>query len=188
MREKNITPEEWRPVVGWEGVYEVSDRGRVRSLDRISSFMRLGRRRRCPHRGVLLKPSTSSGYCQVTLLESSPKRLVYRKVHQLVLEAFVGPRPAGQEGCHEDNIKTNNHLENLRWDTKAGNMADKHRHGTMHRHPGESCPTSKLRNEDIYRIRELGEQGMKHGVIAGLFGVCRSNISQILRGVSWTHI
>ena len=52
-------------------------------------------------------------------------------MHRLVLGAFAGPPPEGMEGCHEDNDKTNNRLDNLRWDTRPGNHSDKARHGTL---------------------------------------------------------
>lgn len=106
--------EAWRPTVGYEGYYEVSDRGGVR---------RVG--------GGLLKPYNDGGLrLRVTLSKRGSRRLF--NVHDLVLAAFVGPCPEGLEGCHWDGDATNNSLTNLRWDTRSANQYDKVRHG---RHP-----------------------------------------------------
>lgn len=99
--------ENWLPVVGHEG-YEVSDHGRVRGP-----------------RGRVLKPwrdKTRRG-----LLVSLHNRSL--RIHTLVLEAFVGPRPEGMECCHYDDDDTNNHLDNLRWDTSHANTLDSIRNG-----------------------------------------------------------
>lgn len=113
--------EEWRSVVGYEGSYEVSDRGRVRSLDRLDY---IGRRRS----GAMLHPfSDDGGYLCLTLRKNGKPRKV--TVHVLVLEAFVGPRPPEMLGCHWNDIPYDNRLENLRWDTRSANMRDAVRNG-----------------------------------------------------------
>jgi len=114
--------ERWLPVVGLEGRYEVSDRGRVRSLNHV--FIRKdGRRHRWSGR-ILATPLNDKGYPYVHIGRRT------RYVHQLVLEAFVGPRPADLDGCHGDGDPTNNSLANLRWDTTSANAQDAIRHGT----------------------------------------------------------
>lgn len=129
----NATPEEWRPVVGWEGLYEVSDQGRVRSLDRIVHRDSVGG---LPIRGRVLRQaqcrSRKYGLIRLTVNLSVNQRKRTSPVHRLVLEAFVGPRPPGQHGCHHDGDPTNNHLSNLRWDTPKSNTADMVRHGRGH--------------------------------------------------------
>lgn len=126
--------EEWRPVVGWEGLYEVSDHGRVRSLDRLVQF---GTRQRMV-RGRIRKPGrTIKGVLYVPLCNGIQ---VNRSVHQLVLEAFVGPRPSGLEGCHWNDVKTDNRLVNLRWDTHKANELDKVRNGRHHQSIKTQCP------------------------------------------------
>jgi hypothetical protein len=104
--------ERWRPVPGYEGWYEVSDLGRVRS----------GARNRA------LKPYTvKSGHQRVTLSKQNVRRSAH--IHRLVLTAFLGPAPTGMEVCHNDGDPANNLLSNLRWDTKKGNAQDRRRHG-----------------------------------------------------------
>lgn len=128
-------PEQWKPVVGYEGLYEVSDHGRVRSLDKVvnSSVCTTGLRLR---KGRLLKQSlTKSGYCTVQLYTNGKKTAKRRYVHHLVLEAFVGPRPEGLECLHGDDDKLNNTPSNLRWDTRLANcreMVERGRHNNKH--------------------------------------------------------
>lgn len=113
--------EEWRPVPGAPG-YEVSDRGRVRSQDRLSSN---GRR----IKGRVLKPYLhGKGYAQIVLAINGGQKL--KLVHRMVLEAFVGSAPSGHQACHGDNDRSNNALDNLRWDSCSGNNLDKRVHGT----------------------------------------------------------
>lgn len=115
------TGERWLPVHSQEGSYEVSNDGRVRSLDRVV----LGRDGRSIHcRGRILQPwsNGSSGHLVVTL--GSAGR---RYVHRIVLEAFRGPCPIGMEACHADDVPSNNTLDNLRWASRAANALDRQR-------------------------------------------------------------
>lgn len=116
----------WRSVVGWEGLYEVSDLGRVRSTPRdVGSRWPAYRR---PAGGVILSGHrNTSGYLQVKLCRNG--RAVTRLVHRLVLEAFVGRCPDGMEGCHGPSGIEDNSLANLRWDTRHENALDITRHG-----------------------------------------------------------
>lgn len=115
----------WKPVVGYEGQYEVSDHGRVRSVARV-----VLRKNGSPYRvapKVLSTHAHEGGYPRVGLRGGGRSRLVY--VHRAVLEAFVGPAPEGLLCCHGDGDPTNNALSNLRWDTQAANVADMVSHG-----------------------------------------------------------
>jgi hypothetical protein len=116
--------ERWLPVVGYEGFYEVSDQGRVQSLDRLvekgsGPFVQRGR---------VLRPGTTKPGHQLVVL-SVKKAKSSRLVHRLVMEAFVGPRPDGMECCHTNGNPADNRLENLRWDTRSSNLYDMVRHG-----------------------------------------------------------
>lgn len=118
--------EEWRPVVGWESKYEVSNLGRIRSIPRVVRGGR-GSHRNVPQT-IRKQFPTNSGYMIVGLSNGQNSRS--RLVHVLVLEAFVGPRPSDMEACHFDGDKTNNVLSNLRWDKKRNNNLDAVRVGT----------------------------------------------------------
>ena len=125
----------WKPIIGWEGLYEVSDHGRVRSLDRTVKTSK-GHIRKV--KGRVLRPhgrTKSLPYDIVTLTRGGRRgapgmieEMPY--VHTLVLEHFVCPRPEGMEACHNDGNGMNNHIDNLRWDTHKNNMQDQLRHGT----------------------------------------------------------
>lgn len=120
--------ETWRPIPGWEGFYEVSDLGRVKSCARSvpgRPGVLIVKRER------LLKPMTTRiGHRTVALCRDN--RRTTRGVHRLVLLAFVGPAPDGTECCHNDGDPANNVLSNLRWDTHQSNMVDKVIHGQHH--------------------------------------------------------
>ncbi|MGP5483895.1 NUMOD4 motif-containing HNH endonuclease [Brachybacterium alimentarium] len=113
--------EEWRPVVGHEGIYEVSSRGRVRSLDRVSvRGIRLQGR-------VLAQRRLPNGRPRVSLARDGVTTDAYP--YRLALEAFVGPCPPGAEALHWDDNVDNGNIENLRWGTRADNMRDASRNG-----------------------------------------------------------
>ena len=122
-----MSAENWRPVVGWEGFYSVSDVGRVRSEDR--TIIRADGV--AVHlKGQLMSPvrKNRTGHHCVALMRNS--RPTHAFVHRLVLEAFVGPRPDGMVGCHWDDNPDNNRVENLRWATVSENNYDSVRNGT----------------------------------------------------------
>lgn len=120
------TEERWLTVPGYEGLYEVSDHGRVRSLDREYTRSDGVRTRRS---GRTLKPVTNTnGRHQVYLCIPGEKHRP-QQVHRLILQAFIGPCPEGMEACHENDNPTDNRLANLRWDTRHGNYDDRVRNG-----------------------------------------------------------
>jgi hypothetical protein len=131
--------ERWLPVVGYEGLYEVSDQGRVQSLDRRQV---LGAHSRFVP-GRILRPQVvydSKGRnprSQFTLRKDGKSRTF--RVHTLVLTAFVGPRPDGMLCRHwPDPDTSNNRLENLSWGTPAENMQDRLAHEVIRKTQKES--------------------------------------------------
>lgn len=157
--------EAWKTVVGF-GSYEVSDLGRVRSFKKKSEP------------GKILSPGWkgTKRYRAVQLTESGLSKSV--KVHHLVLDAFVGPRPVGTEGCHRNGIHTDNRLVNLRWDTHKANMADvcwvfKPRNGRF------------LKPMDILSIRSSDRMAV---VLAAEYGVSSACISKIRSRQIWKHV
>jgi hypothetical protein len=119
--------EEWRAVPGYEGRYEVSDLGRVRSLllHGVSYGVSYDLVRSVPR--VLQPTPTGARYLQVNLAGTM------RLVHRLVLEAFVGLCPVGHEGAHLNGNRTDNRRANLAWKTPRENAADRERHGATAR-------------------------------------------------------
>lgn len=126
--------EEWKPIPGYEG-YEVSNHGRVRSLDRTVQ-LKDGRTRR--QKGRALKPWVIQGYLYVSLYKG--RKVKKKRIHRLVLEAFVGPCPEGMECLHGDGNPANNRLDNLRWASPSDNNLDTVKHGRHHNANKAHCP------------------------------------------------
>jgi len=177
--------EEWRSVVGYEGLYEVSSLGSVRTLGRRADNERGNRNGRQAVRGRLLSPS-GPRYLRVTLTKDGlSKRLM---VHQLVLETFVGLRPAGMVARHFPNRDvTDNRAANLRWGTPTENQADRVAHGTSgygrgnpHRTPAE---TEAAIRRDYGSIEGRYTRGrMTQRTLAQKYGVSLACVNRILRG------
>ena len=181
-----MAKERWKQVLGFEGYYEVSNRGRVRSIAR-EIVDKNGRRRR--YKGKMLKLwAHSRGYPVCQLQEHGNSRLV--AVHILVLEAFVGPAPEGHEAHHNNRDRSDNRLVNLGW-------MDAFEHKSLHKknatepegmfQPGEANPHAKLTEKQVLEIYELGKS-RRHGKIAKLYGIERSTISGILSGRIWKYL
>jgi hypothetical protein len=126
----------------------------------------------------MLRPTAGrQGYQKVDLDD------VTCAVHTLVLNAFVGPRPAGHECRHLDGDPANNALTNLAWGTHAENYRDKVRHGSVLR--GAKVSNSKLQEADVLAIRASSDT---HKALAARFGIARSLVSTIRSGKAWAHI
>ena len=124
--------EEWRAIAGHEGAYEVSNLGRVRSLERLSrGGRRIGGRDLKLVRG-------SGGYLQVNLYGASGPRAML--VHRLVLAAFGGAPGEGMQARHLDGDQSNNRADNLAWGTSSENIRDQLRHGTQANARKTHCP------------------------------------------------
>lgn len=180
--------EEWRPVIGQVGAYEVSSFGRVRSVDRIMKRKHWDRYSATmmvvdyQYRGHLLRPGPrTSGHLSVALGRAGGSR----DVHVLVLEAFIGPCPDGHEGCHWDDNPANNAIGNLRWGTRSSNLHDAVRNGK--RQVGDRHRFAKLKNSDIPKIRAmLGS--ISYAEIGRRYGVNEATIRQIKDGRAWRTV
>jgi hypothetical protein len=161
-----IQGEEWLPVTGFEETYEVSSEGRVRGVRRQGSAG-----------GVLAAAPAGGGHLKVSLYCGG--RRFARWVHRLVLEAFVGPAPAGCIACHFDGDPANNRQSNLRWDTPAANYDDARRHGTAL--IGERNPATKLSPEGRAALHRMKAEGATQRAIAQAVGLSQQHVSAILR-------
>lgn len=136
MQSNSNGPEEWRPVPDWEGIYEVSNLGRVRSMARVV-IGRDGRKMR--YRTTLLTPSIDkAGYPRINLYRNKSVRRY--GVHRLVLSTFVGPCPEGMEALHNDGDPGNSRLDNLRYGSSSENTLDTVLHGNHNNARKAECP------------------------------------------------
>lgn len=145
--------ENWLPVVGYEGLYEVSDLGRVKSLKREVAHWRGGTR---TYQEKILKPVLQGGRYYIVSLNREGK-LWTPKIHRLVLDAFVGPRPEGMQGCHRDDDKANNALSNVYWGTPRQNADDAKRNGKRPVTNPDACKNGHPWTEESRYVYEDGE-------------------------------
>lgn len=178
--------EQWKPVPEWEGKYEVSNAGEVRSLDRHvvrsdSSSQTI--------KGRPMSLSTSStGYLVVRLSSTNPTRRLTARVHRLVASAFL-PNPEGKPQVnHIDSDRRNNRVENLEWVNGSENLTHGYHHGAVklpHRF-GESANSAKLTEDQVEEIRSALGRGEPKKSIARRFAVSPKTIRRINDGETWS--
>lgn len=142
-----------------------------------------------------LTPVHSQGYQSVRLYLGDG-RWIQKKLHRLVLEVFVGPCPAGMAACHDpDPCRSNNRLENLRWDTPSENRKDVYRYrrrvGLPYPSPGcvgTKSHFAKITEADVLEIRRLLAEGVQNIELAKRYGICDTHVSRIKHRVIWRHI
>ena len=174
----------WRPVPDYEGLYEVSNLGQIRSVGRDVSNNR-GGLRYMPD--LVLTPHINAkrgGYRSVTLSKDGSKKTVY--LHLTVPSVFVGPRPSPEmEGCHGDGDPSNNRLDNLRWDTPVNNAADRKLHGTQVH--GENSNKAVITADQVREIRRRAADESFTRIASDL-GISRQQVARIARGEQWQHV
>ena len=179
---ENLTiREEWRQIPGFPG-YEASSLGKIRSYWRQSGRGRGHKLADSPQKNLL--PYESDGYLKVALFRDHKK--FNKRVHQLVLITFIGPCPAGMQGCHNDNDRTNNIPTNLRWDTRKNNFQDRLLHGTWP--SGSNSGGAKLNDSQVNEIRCLYAQGTPQTSLCKTYSVSKCQIGRIVRNESWKHL
>jgi hypothetical protein len=165
----------WRAVPGFKG-YEVSDAGRIRSLRR-------------GHAKLLMCSHDEHGYVRAGLYRDGKRQ--FHAVHRLVALVFIGPPPADRPiCCHRDNDKRNNRQDNLRWDTQAGNIADKVIHGTSQ--IGSRHPRATIDEATAARIKSLCASSPRYTGwlqdIAKSVGCSYAVARQIHEDRCWRHV
>jgi len=172
--------EAWKPVPGYEGSYEVSNLGRIKSLSRlVPQGKQLRQTKEC-----ILVQDTSFGYKRINLSVRGKSRKVM--VHVIVLHAFTGSRPHGYTVNHIDGNKSNNVLSNLEWLT----LSENHSHACAIgvRRAGERHPLAKLTTHRVHQIRAMFANGATITALALSFGVSRRGIGRVVKHQSWRHI
>ena len=182
--------EMWRPVSGLEDAYEVSDMGRVRSLDR-TALRADGKPLRVRGRVLTANPN-SRGYARVTLQYNGAARSA--TVHSLVARAFLRKPPRSissrREGFvvnHKDGDKLNNYADNLEYITSTANIYHARATGVLSV-KGDRNNKAKLTDEQVREIRERYSRGEVQTSLARHYGVNQTTISRIVRREGWPHV
>lgn len=176
--------EEWRPVVGFEGVYLISSEARL---------MRIGKTKTRPANYILI-PSLDkrTGRYKLTLTMNS--RCTKRWRSHVVAEAFLGPRPKGTpesgrfEVNHMDRVKTNDRASNLEYVTCKENIRHSFRVGVRNTARGETHPKAKLKASSVVEIRRRRLGGESFSSLAREFGITPQSCMVICTGKTWKHI
>lgn len=164
----------WKDIPDYEGVYQVSNLGRIKSLDRYvkrgkSGFFKEGQIQKLQNNG--------NGYLYKQLKHEGKHRNFY--IHRLVLMVFIGERPDGMVICHKDGDTTNNNLNNLRYDTPLENNIDQFRHG---------IEKGKLSNDDVLKVRKMYKDGYKTKEISEFFNVGKWVVQRINSGENYSWL
>ena len=156
--------ENWRPVVGFENYYEVSDLGNVRRKKS----------------GRLRKIDFAPIYPTILLSVNGVHTTI--RVHRLVAEAFLPPIEGKNHVNHKDGNHKNNRLDNLEWCTQRENNL--HAYRVLHRRPpllGRTPPNRKVKGQDVVVFYELNKNGMTTDDIGAMYGVCGSTVRKHIR-------
>ena len=167
----------WKPVVGYEGLYSVSNMARIR--------------RETKHRGknvdFLHAHCNTKKYYRLGLCKDAIQKPKY--IHILVAQAFLGDKPDGFECNHKDGDKSNNLLSNLEYITPKENARHAWDNGLIKPRNGEKNPACKLTAEKVLEIRRKYAEGL--GGLSSLgreYGVNHGMIYLIVNRKKWKHI
>lgn len=177
MTYQDSAREIWLPVKGYEGLYEISNRGRFKSLAR----------KYHPAEQILKLATLPRGYKTVCLCKDSLRRT--KLVSRLVATSFI-PNPDGlPEVNHKDGDKTNNFDWNLEWCTAQENIIHAFKTGLQISLKGEDHNMAKLKEYEVLEIRRLYEEGcISQRELGKRYHVHRFTIWDILKRKTWRHI
>ena len=174
----------WKDIENFEGYYQVSNLGNVRSLDRIIEK----KNHKQKVRGKIMKQAIkSNGYKFIGLRKPRNKK-IFKHVHRLVASAFIENLENKKTVNHIDCNKLNNNVNNLEWCTQKENIAHARKNNLYHDY-GSSSVKAKLCDEEVKKIRKLYDDKIK--TISQLtidFNVCNETIRRVVNRISYTNI
>lgn len=165
----------WKPINGWEGLYEISSFGRLKACEKNIRGVN-DSKRRIKERVINSYKNQTDYLCARLWLN---KKITTVQIHTLVLETFKGPRPKGMIGLHNDGNHRNNRLSNLRWGTYKENSQDAIHHKTL---------KTKLSKIDIERIREAVLFGSTQAALCRAYGISSAHMGRIVRNTRRTYL
>lgn len=168
----------WKPIKESNGIYEVSNLGRVKSIERKD---RLGR----PVKERILKQAVNHNHYMQVMLCIDCKRINY-VVHRLVAEAFIPNEENKPYVNHIDLNRSNNVVTNLEWCTQKENLQHAVRMGVSPK--GERNSQAKLTREQVLEILKLSDTGIRSEKLGYMFGVSGRQVRNILNNIKWKHV
>jgi len=174
-RRRSKIEEIWENIEGYDGIYQISNFGNIKSFKRYKD-------------GKILTPKKDKdGYLQIGLRDNNSKRKFY-SVHRLVAVAFIPNTLNLPDINHKDSITYHNSVDNLEWCSKDYNNKYRFSNGNAN-HKGEKHPTTKLTNEQAKQIYLLGHSGKYTELeVAKMFNTTRSVVNKIRLGYRWSTI
>lgn len=173
----------WKDVEGYEGLYQVSNLGRVKSVARFVDHPKGGKR--IVQERIMAVKINKRGYLYSSLSKNGV--VVNHLNHRVVGIAFIPNNDNKPEVNHKDGVKTNNFKDNLEWSTRSENEIHARKTGLKVSIKGERCHLSKLTELDAITIK-YKSAGVKHTDIALLYGISKHQVAKIKQGKSWSHI
>lgn len=174
----------WKDIPDFEGKYQISNFGRVKSMLRYQVFSK-GGKIEIPEK--IRKPILNSEYLNITL-SISKNNIRMKRIHILVATCFI-PNPENKPQVnHKDGDKLNNHVDNLEWVTSSENLQHAYDTGLKFQHIGEKNPGARFTNTDVILIKSRLSCGEKYKNIAKSIGCNAETIRNIKTGKTWAHI
>jgi len=178
--------EQWKAIPGYEGIYEVSDFGGVRSIPRVVLCRMADKIIARKRKGKVLAPLVFSGTGYLGFQLSVGGKVKFALAHRLVATTFHGQPPQGMVCAHLDGSKTNNSASNLAWVSHAENQSHRIIHGTSNR--GARAYQSKLTEADVRAALVARGCGETYREIAARYGVHISTIQHAINGKNWAYL
>jgi len=176
-----MNPEVWKPIKGFQ-FYQVSDRGRVRSIDRYYRY------KRRLIKGKLLALYWDGRYQIVCLYDRYEKKKHTKGIHRLVAEAFLKRHHSHTQVNHKDGDRRHNWVDNLEWCTVKQNVRHAHRTRTIPTVHGEAQHMAKLTDAIVKTARREYQRGVTIASLARKYNVSTATMSEAVRMLSWRHV
>lgn len=185
----NLFGEIWKDIIGYEGFYQVSNLGRIKTLDRVKEFPN-GVKHIIRREAIMKLKTTNFGYITVSLYNHSAKKSKNYFAHKLVLIMFSTNPENKLEGNHKNGIKSDNTLENLEWCTRAENNRHAIETGLLVARKGSEVYNAKLNEEKIALIRRFYRRfpKTKQRDFSKRIEICHKQLNSILKNRTWKHV
>lgn len=178
----NNLKEIWMPINGYEGIYEISNYGNIRSLDRRKRHSNIGFTSIC--KGQTLKPKThANGYYEVSLCKNGKSK--FKLIHRLVAQSFIENPENKPQVNHKNGNKKDNHINNLEWVTQKGNAEHAVKIGLYGN--GERMYNHILSEKDVLEIRKLYPENTL-SQLSNSYKVSITTIHYIVTRRAWKHV